>query len=375
LAYPLITRSLSGTFPSIVPDRTVSTSDPALVAAIIDLSADALLTVGADERIISWNKGAERMFGWTADETIGQHFSMLMPEEELARGELEWIHRTTTAEGAIRDYETRRRTRDGRVIEVELTRTAVYDDAGRLLGFSAILRNISDRKRLERQLLTAERLATAGQVAAGVAHEIGAPLTAIAVAVDHMMKIRCGVCVGSEEMRVLLSQTDRIAKLSRQLVNLAKPAGVRFSAVHVNSIVEQAAALVQTQLHKSRITIESRLAPDLPVLNADEAQLQQVIINLLFNAQRAIGEGGGRIVLSTSRAEPGCVEIVVSDDGPGIAETDIAHLFTPFFSRTGGTGLGLALAAQSIKAHGGALEAANNKSRGASFTVRLPVPL
>lgn len=375
MAYPLITRSLSGTFPSIVPDRTVSTSDPALVAAIIDLSADALLTVGADERIISWNKGAERMFGWTADETIGQHFSMLMPEEELARGELEWIHRTTTAEGAIRDYETRRRTRDGRVIEVELTRTAVYDDAGRLLGFSAILRNISDRKRLERQLLTAERLATAGQVAAGVAHEIGAPLTAIAVAVDHMMKIRCGVCVGSEEMRVLLSQTDRIAKLSRQLVNLAKPAGVRFSAVHVNSIVEQAAALVQTQLHKSRITIESRLAPDLPVLNADEAQLQQVIINLLFNAQRAIGEGGGRIVLSTSRAEPGCVEIVVSDDGPGIAETDIAHLFTPFFSRTGGTGLGLALAAQSIKAHGGALEAANNKSRGASFTVRLPVPL
>jgi PAS domain S-box-containing protein len=374
LAHPLITRSLSGTFPSIVPDRTVATSDPALVAAIFDLSADALLTVGADERIISWNKGAERMFGWTADETVGQHFSMLLPEEELARGELEWIHRTTTAEGVIRDYETRRRTRDGRVIEVELTRTAVHDDAGQLLGFSAILRNISDRKRLERQLLTAERLATAGQVAAGVAHEIGAPLTAIAVAVDHMMKIRCGVCVGSEEMQVLLSQTDRIAKLSRQLVNLAKPAGVRFSAVHVNSIVEQAAALVQTQLHKSRITLETRLAPGLPVLSADEAQLQQVIINLLFNAQRAIGEAGGRIVLSTSRAEPGCVEIVVSDDGPGIAETDLAHLFTPFFSRTGGTGLGLALAAQSIKAHGGALEAANNKSRGASFTVRLPVP-
>jgi PAS domain S-box-containing protein len=374
LAHPLITRSLSGTFPVIVPDRTAATSDPALVAAIIELSADAILTVGPDERIISWNQGAERMFGWTADETIGQHFSVLLPEEELARGELEWIHRTTTAEGAIRNYETRRRTKDGRVIDVELTRTAVYDDAGRLLGFSAIVRSISDRKRLERQLLTAERLATAGQVAAGVAHEIGAPLTAIAVAVDHMMKTRCGVCAGAEEMQVLLSQTDRIARLSRQLVNLAKPAGLRFSAVDVNSTVEQAAALVQTQLHKSRITLETRLAPDLPVLNADEAQLQQVIINLLFNAQRAIGEEGGRIVLSTSRAEPGCVEIAVSDDGPGIAETDMAHLFTPFFSRTGGTGLGLALAAQSVKAHGGAVEASNNKGRGASFTVRLPVP-
>jgi signal transduction histidine kinase len=110
------------------------------------------------------------------------------------------------------------------------------------------------------------------------------------------------------------------------------------------------------------------------MLNADEAQLQQVIINLLFNAQRAIGEGGGRVVLATRRADPDCVEIAVSDDGPGVAGTDLPHLFTPFFSRTGGTGLGLALAAQTVKAHGGAIEAANNRERGASFTVRLPLP-
>jgi two-component system sensor histidine kinase AtoS len=374
LAHPLITRSWSGTFPCIVPDRTAPASDPALVAAIIDLSADAILTVGADERILSWNKGAERMFGWTADEVIGQNFAMLLPEEELARGELEWIHRTTAAEGAIRNYETRRKTKDGRVIDVELTRTSVYDDVGRLLGFSAIIRNISDRKRLERQLLTAERLATTGQVAAGVAHEIGAPLTAISVAVDHMMKVRCGVCGGADEMQVLLSQTDRIAKLARQLVNLAKPIGVRFAPVALNAVVEQAAGLVQTQLHKNRITLGLALAPDLPTVHADEAQIQQVIINLLFNAQRAIGEAGGRIALSTRRADTDFVDVVVSDDGPGIAATDLAQLFTPFFSRTGGTGLGLALAAQTVKAHGGTIEVANNPGGGASFTVRLPIP-
>lgn len=357
-----------------MPDRTAIHPDAALVAAIIDLSADAILTIGADERILSWNKGAEKMFGWADDEVVGQHFSLLLPEEELARGELEWIHRTTAAEGAIRNYETRRRTKDGRTIEVELTRTAVYDDLGQLLGFSAIVRNISDRKRLERQLLTAERLATAGQVAAGVAHEIGAPLTAIAVSVDHMMKVRCATCVGGDEMKVLLSQTDRIAKLSRQLVNLAKPEGVRFAPVAVNGILEQAAALVQTQLHKNRITFALDLAADLPVLNADEAQLQQVIINLLFNAQRAIGEPGGRIVLASRRADAECVEVTVRDDGPGFAEGDLAHLFTPFFSRTGGTGLGLALAAQTMKAHGGSIEAANNPDRGAVFSLRLPIP-
>ena len=357
-----------------MPNRTASVSDPALVAAIIDLSADAILTVGGDERILSWNKGAERMFGWTADEAVGEQFAMLLPDEELARGELEWIHRTTAAEGAIRNYETRRKTKDGRVIDVELTRTAVHDDAGRLLGFSAIVRNISDRKRLERQLLTAERLATAGQVAAGVAHEIGAPLTAISVAVDHMMKVRCSICVGAEEMQVLLSQTDRIAKLARQLVNLAKPIGVRFAPVELNTVVEQAAGLVQTQLNRNRITLTLELARDLPLLNADDSQLQQVIINLLFNAQRALGEGGGKVTQTTRRADAETVELEVADDGPGIAGTDLAHLFTPFFSRTGGTGLGLALAAQTVKAHGGAIEAANNKGRGAAFTVRLPIP-
>ena len=141
---------------------------------------------------------------------------------------------------------------------------------------------------------------------------------------------------------------------------------MRFAPVALNAVVEQAAGLVQTQLHKNRITLGLALAPDLPTVHADEAQIQQVIINLLFNAQRAIGEAGGRIALSTRRAD--------SDDGPGIAATDLAQLFTPFFSRTGGTGLGLALAAQTVKAHGGTIEVANNPGGGASFTVRLPIP-
>ena len=99
-----------------------------------------------------------------------------------------------------------------------------------------------------------------------------------------------------------------------------------------------------------------------------------MIINLLFNAQRALGEAGGRITLTTRRADADTVEILVRDDGPGIGQNDLAQLFTPFFSRTGGTGLGLALAAQTVKAHGGTIEAANNPGRGACFTVRLPIP-
>ncbi len=352
--------------------QNLAPPDPALVAAILDMAADAIICVAPDEHILSVNRGAQQMLGWSAAELVGQPFSILLPEEELARGEMDWMRRTTAAQGSIRDYETRRKTKGGRIIDVSLTRTAVFDDTGNLIGYSAILRDISERKRIERQLLAAERLATAGQVAAGVAHEIGAPLTAIAVSVDHMLQSRCGACGGGEEMRVLLSQTDRIAKLARRLVNLAKPAGLVFSPTSVNDVVEQATSLVQPQLGRHRIRLELELAEELPTIHADDAQLQQVLINLFLNAQRAMADTGGKLRVVTRSAPDDDVEIVVADTGPGIAESDLPHIFTPFFSRSGGTGLGLALAAQIVKSHRGAIEVASEPGRGATFTIRLP---
>jgi len=352
--------------------HTATQPDPALIAAIVDMAADAIICVSPEDLILSSNRGAEKMFGWTAQELAGQPFAILLPEEELARGEIDWMRRTTIAHGSLRDYETRRKTKDGRIIDVSITRTAVYDDAGNLIGYSAILRDISDRKRIERQLLTAERLATAGQVAAGVAHEIGAPLTAISVAVDHMLQSRCNFCGGGEEMQVLLSQTDRIAKLARRLVNLAKPAGLVFTPTSVNEVVEQATSLVQPQLSRSRIRLELDLTRDLRAIHADEAQLQQVLINLFLNSQRAMADSGGTLRVSTGAAGADTVEIVVADNGPGIAEADLPHIFTPFFSRSGGTGLGLALAAQIVKAHRGTIDVASQVAKGATFTIRIP---
>jgi PAS domain S-box-containing protein len=352
--------------------QTVAQPDPALVAAILDMAAEAIICVSADDRVLSFNRGAEKIFGWTTAEILGQPFAVLLPEEELARGEIEWMRRTTIAQGAIRDFETRRKTKDGRILDVSLTRTAVYDEAGRLIGYSAILRDISDKKRIERQLLTAERLATAGQVAAGVAHEIGAPLTAISVAVDHMLQSRCNFCGGGEEMQVLLSQTDRIARLARRLVNLAKPAGLVFAPTSVNDVVEQATSLVQPQLGRHHIRLARELAPGLPALHADEAQLQQVLINLFLNAQRAMAETGGELRIATRAVRADLVEIVVADTGPGIAEADLPHVFTPFFSRSGGTGLGLALAAQIVKSHRGTIDVASRAGHGATFTIHLP---
>lgn len=348
--------------------------DPTLTAAIVELSADAILTVGPDERILSWNRGAQLMFGWSTDEIIGRHFSVLIPDDELARGELEWIHRTTREKGFIRDHETRRKTKDLRILPVSLTRTAVFDERGNLLGFSAILRDISERKRMEQKLLASERLAVAGTVAAGVAHEIGAPLTAITVAVDHMLRGRCAQCQGANDLQVLRTQIERIARLARQLVNLAKPPSLTFSTVRLDATIEQTTRLLGPQLGRAAVRLEVEVDPDTPAVWADEAQLQQVLINLIVDARQAITGGPGTIWVRARREGPESTELVVEDDGPGVEPSDLPNLFRPFFSRSGGTGLGLAVTAQIVEAHGGTITAARSVRGGACFTVRLPAP-
>jgi signal transduction histidine kinase len=297
---------------------------------------------------------------------------MLLPEEELERGELEWLDRTVRQQHVLRDFETRRRTKDGRIVEVSLTRTGVLDESGELIGYSAIVRDISERRRVERQMLTAERLATAGQVAAGVAHEIGAPLTAISMAVEQMLRQRCGVCEGAQSMRLVQSQVDRIAHLARQLVDLAKPAAMTTGPVRINDLVTAAAGLLRPQFLRKGARIDLTLDERIGTFHADGAQLQQVLLNVLLNAHRAVPERTGVVSVRTIRGETGSPEIIIEDNGAGIAPEDLPHLFTAFFSRSGGSGLGLALAAQIVQAHRGTIEASAAPGGGARFTISLP---
>jgi signal transduction histidine kinase len=193
--------------------------------------------------------------------------------------------------------------------------------------------------------------------------------------VEHMFRQRCSVCAGAEQMRVLQSQTDRIARLARQLVDLAKPASLTPGPVAVGEVITMAANLLHSQLAQRGARVVLDVAPDLPKVRGDAAQLQQVLLNLLFNAQRVVPEGAGEIRIAARRHDSDAVEIVVSDNGGGIAPEDLPHLFRPFFSRSGGAGLGLALAAQIVQSHGGTIEVETELGRGSTFTVSLPLRL
>jgi signal transduction histidine kinase len=206
-----------------------------------------------------------------------------------------------------------------------------------------------------------------------VAHEVGAPLTAITVAVEQLLKRECGVCgTGSHDLALVLSQTRRIAQLSRRLVDLARPGDPVLRPIDLNAVMRDGFELVEKQLHRSSITSELDLDPAVPIVRADAHQLQQVLLNLLLNAERAMAASGGAVRVST-RARGSWVELCVCDTGPGIAAEDLPKIFLPFYSRSGGTGLGLPLARQIVHAHGGTVDVDSRAGEGARFTVRIPV--
>jgi signal transduction histidine kinase len=225
------------------------------------------------------------------------------------------------------------------------------------------------------QLVEAQQLAAVGQVAAGAAHEIGAPLTAISVAVEYLLKTE--VARDSpirKDLEMILAQTQRISRLARSLVDLARPGTPALVPTDLNAVVCEGYELVQRQLRRDDVEGVLELEPDLPPVPGDANQLQQVLINLLLNAQRAVqapGSRGRRVVVRTRRAGDSC-ELLVSDPGPGIAEDDQPKVFLPFFSRAGGAGLGLSISRAIVHRHGGTLRLESRPGQGATFIVRLP---
>jgi signal transduction histidine kinase len=238
---------------------------------------------------------------------------------------------------------------------------------------SVALGEVASDSRWMQRMLQAEQLAAVGQLAASVAHEVGAPLTAITVAVEQLLKHECDVCPrGRHDLELVLSQTRRIATLSRRLVDLARPGDPMRRPIDLNSELTEAFELLEKQLKRDDITALLTTDPDVPVLHADPHQLQQVLLNLMLNAGQALRERGGCVHVST-RASGRWVELVVRDTGPGIQAEDLPRIFLPFFSRSGGTGLGLPLARQIIHAHGGTIDVESQAGAGSTFTVRIPV--
>ncbi len=239
------------------------------------------------------------------------------------------------------------------------------------IAFNQMTHRLADT---QLQLTQADKLASVGRLAAGIAHEINNPLTGVLSYATLLKKRFESDTSASEDLDVIIRETIRCRGIIRELLDFARPAPPSRKPTDLNEVARHAVAVVMNQLHLSHVTLALDLAADLPAAYADANQMQQVMVNLLLNAADALGAEGGEIRL-TSSARGASIELMIEDTGQGIPAENLPHLFEPFFSTKGtrGTGLGLAVTWGIIEGHGGTIEVQSELERGTRFTVSIPM--
>ena len=254
-------------------------------------------------------------------------------------------------------------------------------------GFNAMTHRLSET---QRQLTQADKLASVGRLAAGIAHEINNPLTGVLTYASLLQKRHGNDAQTAEDLEVIVRETKRCRGIIRELLDFARPTAPARKPTDLNEVVRRSLAVVMNQLSLNHVDLSLALGEDLPKAFADPNQIQQVVVNLLLNAADAIGTEGGRINLVTGTAEvmpvgedaidwaSGAIpmaELRVEDTGSGIPAESLPHIFEPFFTSKGnrGTGLGLAVTWGIIEGHGGRIEVESEPGKGTRFTVRLPL--
>ncbi|HLC40249.1 MAG TPA: PAS domain S-box protein, partial [Methylomirabilota bacterium] len=294
------------------------------LAAIVESSDDAIVSTELDGTIVSWNRGAERMYGYSVAEMIGRNISVLTPAEradEIQRN----IGKLKTG-ARIDHFETVRVRKDGQRVDISITIFPLKDAAAVITGMGAITRDITGKKRAEKllqeqreALMQAEKLAAMGSLLAGVAHELNNPLAIVSA---HLYLLQQSVGGGplAERVKKIIDATERCAQLVRTCTALARQDPPERRPVKLDQIAQEAVRLLTYQLQVDSVEVTTDLADDLTFLWADTNQLHQVIINVLSNAHQAVRECPlPRRIRLTIRFDPSRsrVTLEVADNGPG----------------------------------------------------------
>ena len=339
---------------------------------IVENSADAIITIGEDNRIQSWNRGAERLFGWSAHDAIGNAIGIMIPPKLIQSGELMCLAYGITKANEVKNYQTERLDNHGRTIPVNLTETALISN-GKVLGRSQIIRDISELQTIEHQMRQSDRLATVGQLAAGVAHEIGNPLTSISSLVQ-LLERRMQNPDHIAKLGRIRSNIERITKIVHELVDFTRPQATDVQAVQINDAIQSAVGLMSYDNRSQKINIDLELTPNLPRVKASPDKLYQVVVNLLVNAFDAMKENGDKIHIITAE-NPGSVSITVKDNGGGMPPEVMDKIFEPFYTTKDvgkGTGLGLSVSHGIINSMKGSLNVSSVHGEGATFSIEIP---
>ncbi|HUO25790.1 MAG TPA: PAS domain S-box protein [Candidatus Aquilonibacter sp.] len=365
-------------------DRQLWDSENRL-ALIVDSSEDAIIGKTLEGLITSWNKGAERIYGYAPEEVLGRHISIISPKErsdEIPRI-LERIRRGES----VQHFESVRVAKDGRRLNVSLSVSPIRDAEGEIVGASVIARNITEKKRAEEQLRQAQKMEAVGRLAGGLAHDFN-NILGILSGCNELARDRIGA--GSEASSYLDTMREAIqrgASLTRQLLAFSRRQVAQPEVMDLNLRLKETSKLLRP-LMGDDVEIVIIRRSDQAIVEADPGQIDQIVLNLAVNARDAMPRGG-RIILETAavefdegfaRSHPPMtagkyVLLAVSDTGTGMDEATVPHIFEPFFTTKEpgkGTGLGLATVYGIVQQNGGHIWVYSEPGRGTTFKIHLP---
>lgn len=340
---------------------------------LFEIAEDAIATVDEAGILTSVNRALEEVTGRTRDQMVGRHFIDLVDPAERANM---WQIFAATISGE-RPYRELRFTRlDGRR-GIATVRGAPIVEHERIVGALAIIRDVSEEHRLVEEVVRREKLAALGEIVGGVAHEINTPLTGI-LAFSQLLLARGATDDTSRQAaETIVTEAKRAARIVGSLLTFARQTPTDRSRTDVNQLLLQTVELRRLALRDAGVEVEVDLDPSVPVTWADAGQLQQVFLNLIANAEQALGGAeGARRISVRSRRQGDSIVIGVRDSGRGIAPEHLPHIFNPFYTtkpRGVGTGLGLSISDGIVRGHHGTLRVQSDLGQGALFEVLLPV--
>ena len=359
------------------------------LASIVTSSDDAIIGKTLSGVISTWNPAAEHIFGYTAEEAVGQPMLLLIPEERWC--EEEQILSKVRAGESVTHLETVRRHKDGRRIDISATISPILSTTGEIIGASTIARDITESKaseatkrQLEVQLAQSQRLETIGTLAGGIAHDFNNILTGLVGFIELSLQSLPGDHEAAGYLKNAIEGGLRARDLVKRLLLFARQApSTTLRPISLSKLVDETKPLLSALLPTS-IAIRSLSSGHIGSVMADSGQLQQVLMNLCVNAAHAIGAHHGTITLELAEVERASigpevhphVRLSVKDDGCGMDEATQEKIFDPFFTTKPlgeGTGLGLSIVHGIIKGHGGYVKVVSAPGKGTSFDVYLPL--
>ncbi len=343
------------------------------MAAMVESSDDAILTGDVNGIITSWNPGAERLYGYTAAEAIGMPVDVLGPPERP--DEVPGITRKVMQGEPIQHHASERIRKDGTRITVDISLSPIRNERGGVIGASSIAHDISAQRRSEEALRRNEKLATAGRLAAAVAHEINNPLEAV---INLIYLARHRPASQDQYLEMAEKEVLRIAAIAQQMLGFVRESSSP-SPLNVSATLDDVLQLYLRQLNDKHIQVEKKY-DDAVEIRGFAGELRQLFSNLILNALDALDQGG-RLTLRVARGRDWSsgngrsqvtgARVTIADNGSGIQHSDLARIFEPFYSTKGdsGTGLGLWLSHGIVQKHEGTIRVHSRTTAGSSGTV------